>query len=56
MSYISETDLVMYISRRNDENGRLKLFRSFSLCHVSCNCLEIPETTKITEILAVLFA
>ena len=35
---MSETDLVMFISRRNDKNVRLKLFRSSNLYHVSCNC------------------
>ena len=32
-SYMSKTDLVMYISHRNDENGRLTLFRNFNLYH-----------------------
>jgi hypothetical protein len=52
---MSETDLVMYISRRNDDNGRLKIFRSFSLCHESSKYIETTETTKKTEILAVFF-
>ena len=47
---MSETDRVMYISRRNDENDSLKLFRISSLFHVSSIYFEITDTTKISEI------
>jgi len=43
---MSETGLFMHISHRNDENGRLELFRSFGLCHASCKYLEISETIR----------
>jgi hypothetical protein len=36
-----ETNVVVYKSRRNDEIGSIKIFRSFNLCQVSAIYLEI---------------
>jgi len=36
-----EANVVVYTSRRNDEIGSIKIFRSFNLCQVSAIYLKI---------------
>jgi hypothetical protein len=48
--YMSESDLVMYISRRNDKNESFKMFRTFSLYQASFSYIKITEATKIADI------